>query len=162
MTSALKLFSAIVFLISQAGVATAQTWICDARASAGFDREMNYEVIRFRAGRSYRIRSGIQPQELTWEFERNNRIFQFQNDTLIAASIQEVGHSFTSLCRHTISDGGGVASLAFEWIQCDNPRIGDSFRFNVHTGLFTLLSHGFESEHGGQSWIEVGECRRIR
>lgn len=155
----LKLFAAIVFLIFQSGPAATQTWICDVRASAGFDRDRGYEVTRFRAGRSYLIKSGIQPEELSLERERNDRVFQ--GVWAIPASIQDVGHSFTTLCRHTKDDSLG-APFDFEWITCDRPRTGHYFIFDLRTGLFTLLAHGFESEHDRQSWIEVGECRRIR
>ena len=153
------LMFAVVILATHANVGAAQTWICDAQASVGFDRQRGYEIVRFRAGSSYRIQSGISPEDLTLEFQRGDRVFlNPQDDFRRAASFQPVGESFVSLCFHY----NYTTNQAQNHIICERPMaIGTHFEFNLRTGLFSLVQFGFEHDVATQTWIEVGSCRRI-
>lgn len=56
--------------------AVASTWICDSKAAAGFDRSRGYEIINFNDGRSYRVRLGIESDELTSDIGVDKNIFK--------------------------------------------------------------------------------------
>lgn len=154
------LMYAVLILAANASFGAAQTWICDAQASVGFDRQRGYDAITFRAARSYRIQSGISPEDLTLEDQRGDRVFRHPQDgSLRAASIQSVGENFVSLCIHRSST---TPPFPYNTIICEGPlSYGNRFVFNLRTGLFSLVAVGFESDLGTTTWIEVGSCRRI-
>jgi hypothetical protein len=134
-------------------VAVADTWICDSKASAGFDKKRGYEVITYSASRSYRVEANISRSSLSLEGDQNNSIFEKENEFLTPASIQLLGDDFVGLCRK-------VSVAPTEFISCNGIlNFGTNFHFDLNTGLFSMLAGGFEN--GGASWVEVGECRRI-
>lgn len=133
--------------------AVAQTWICDSKASAGFDKKRGYEVIAYSASRSYRVEANISRSTLSLEADQNNRMFEKENDFRTPASIQLLGDDFVGLCSK-------VSVAPTEFISCNGIlAFGTDFHFDLNTGLFSMLAGGFEN--GGASWVEVGECRRI-
>jgi hypothetical protein len=132
--------------------AFAQTWICDSKAAAGFDRKSSYEIIRYSADASYRIKVGIDENSISSSYLRGNSIFSDAEDSgRHPASIEKIGIGFVALCE--MHD-------TMKRIFCNYPMpFGTNFDFSLETGQYTMLAGGYED--GGASWVEVGECRKI-
>jgi hypothetical protein len=139
--------------------AQSQTWVCDVEASVGFDSNRGYSGLTFNANKTYTIRNNISPEELTLELQRTHSVFSSTVDWYSPASLQQRGNSAVVLCTKLTHQGfsGGEVTR----ITCENTGFyGDKFEFNVNTGRFSHVFTGFELVSGGQSWVEVGECRR--
>lgn len=151
----LKFVCALVFFV--ASPAFSQTWVCDARAATGFDRDRGYQSRNFNvSGISYRIIGNIRPEQLSLSMDRENRVFDGATDR-IPAGLQLIGDSHTALCIESSLDD---ETFGFHHINCDSAIYG-RFKFNLETGRYTRMDTGFESNYSSQSWVEVGECRRI-
>lgn len=150
-TFKVKILGATCLAISSTN-AFAQTWICDSKAAAGFDRKSGYEIIKYSADTSYRIKVGIDKNSISSSYLRGNSIFSgAENSGRHAASIERIGIGFVALCEmHDFT----------KRILCNYPMpFGTHFDFSLETGQYTMLAGGYED--GGVSWVEVGECRKI-
>lgn len=139
--------------------AQSQTWVCDVEASVGFDSSRGYLGLNFSANKTYTIRNNINADELTQELQRNHSVFNSSVDWFSPASLQQRGNNAVVLCTRLTHQGfsGGEVTR----ITCENTGFyGDKFEFNLNTGRFSHVFTGFELISGGQSWVEVGECRR--
>jgi hypothetical protein len=133
-------------------VAIADTWICDSKSSVGYDIQRGYELVRFSAGRSYRVKVDIEKEDLSLDYQRSDLVFKESEVVGEPASIQPVGGDFVALCTYWEQ---------FERIVCDGPMpFGGNFTFSLSSGRFSMVQNDYPV-NGGQSWIEVGECRRI-
>jgi hypothetical protein len=79
-------------------VAIADTWICDSKASVGYDIQRDYEIVVFRADRSFRIKIGLDKEELSL-LEKNNPFFEESDRLGDPASIQLVGSDYVYPCE---------------------------------------------------------------
>lgn len=151
-------YVSIAFGFFVASPALSQTWVCDARAATGFDRDRGYQNINFNvSGTSYRIIGNIKPEQLSFSFDRENRVFDGAIPDRIPAGLQQIGDDHIALCIESSVDH---ETFGFHIIDCDTSVYGH-FKFNLETGLYTRMNDGFESDYSSQSWVEVGECRRI-
>lgn len=146
--------------IATASNAIEKTWICDSKKIAGFDSENGYEVITFSDRRSYRVKSGIKRDYFTKEIDKERFDRMVDMGLFQPASIEELGRSIVSLCRHSEVK---LQGFKLNMINCDNPMFtfGGDFSFSLDTGLYSVVNSGFEYGDGSQSWVEVGECRKI-
>lgn len=152
------LSGAAVFSLMASAVAS-QTWICDSKARVGFDGLRGYEAIRYSESQSYIIKSGIEKESLSFEDDRNNRVFNEDDEFTIPSSIQVVGDESVFLCRKSILPSSVLPTQ--EAIFCDGymESFGQIFSFDLSSGLFSMVTGGYEV--GGLSWVEVGECTLI-
>ena len=159
-----RFLASIVVVCAFISVASANTWVCEAEKAGGFASERGYQLLDFTAGRRYIIRADISPDDLSFDFQRDHNVFSSSSDNYSPASIQEVGNNVVALCTMIKSSStivSGVSIGPFASIACEGIGVyGDLFNLNLNTGRFTQLYNGFESDSGGQSWVEVGECRR--
>ena len=139
-------------------VARSEVWVCDAKSATGFTRENEYRSVNFRTNNSYIIRKGINPNDLSLDFQKNDSIFQNPTETYSAASIQAEGAAFVTLCKFWKIPRSEFYPGSTE-ITCEGTPY-DMFKFNLITGRYTKLMSGWESEGGVNSYVEVGECRR--
>lgn len=148
-----------VALASAASPGKSQTWVCDVEAAIGFDSNRGYQALNFRTNISYTVKANINPNDLTRDFQRNHNVFEADSDIYSPASLQQRGANAVVLCiklTHPGFSGGEVTR-----VTCENTgHYGDKFEFNLNTGTFSHVFTGFELTGGGQSWVEVGECRR--
>ena len=157
-----SLFGIILTITICAGLsnhAQSQTWVCDVEASVGFDSSRGYSGLTFSTNKTYTIRNNINADDLTQELQRNHSVFNSTVDWYSPAGLQQRGNSAVVLCTKLTHQGfsGGEVTR----ITCENTGYyGDKFEFNINTGRFSHVFTGFELTGGGQSWVEVGECRR--
>jgi|AntAceMinimDraft_1070359.scaffolds.fasta_scaffold24785_2 hypothetical protein len=150
---------AITICASISSGAQSQTWVCDVEASVGFDSSRGYLGLNFSTNKTYTIRNNINAEELTQELQRNHSVFNSSVDWFSPASLQQRGNNAVVLCTRLTHQGfsGGEVTR----ITCENTGYyGDKFEFNINTGRFSHVFTGFELLSEGQSWVEVGECRR--
>lgn len=148
-------------LVLTAVDADAQTWICDSKALVGFDRESRYEVITFSNRSSYRIEANIDRGRLATSRDKRayDQLIDSEFQSYKPAGLTVVGQTATFFCR-LHERGSNEPTFAVSSISCDSvtQHLAD-FTFVLDTGLYSMVNGGFE--FGGQSWVEVGECRRI-
>lgn len=153
-----EVFSAILAItITCAGVAHSQTWVCDTQAATGFKGSEGFRALNFTTNRSYTIKNRINPDDLSFDFQKNDNIFQRLSDDFTPASIQATSDRTVELCEMF---DGKILDRSSAWISCDLVYYGDEFFFNLNTGRFSLYQSGFEN--GNDSIIEVGDCRRTQ
>jgi hypothetical protein len=153
-------------LVGAASTAQSQTWVCDAEAVVGFDGSSRYRVINFNADRSYILRGDVKPEDLTLDTDRNHPVFNSDDANFAPVSLQQRGQPLVVLCtKHSYSmpnfNSPSEAGNEVNNITCTKTIFyGDRFEVNLNNGRFSHVATGFESDGEGQSWVEVGECRR--
>ena len=148
--------SSLIIILPSA--AQSEVWVCDAKSATGFTRENEYRSVNFRTNNSYIIRKGINPNDLTLDYQKNDSIFKNPTETRSAASIQEDSGAFVGLCTFLKIPRTGNFPGTTE-ITCEGLPY-TMFSFDLITGRYTLLMTGWESVGGVNSYVEVGECRR--
>lgn len=141
-------------LILSASSLHSKSWVCDAKASTGFANDRGFKPITYSVNERYIIKDNITADELTGDDHEYRDIFRNPTKTRYPASIKKIGQNITELCMHIIYTKNFVSDR----ILCES-MFGD-FVMNIETGRYSIVSHGFESNYNGASWVEVGECRR--
>ena len=148
-------FVAINILLGASSL-SAKSWVCDTKASNGFNSDRGFEPLNFLANSSYIFKHDIDGSELTLEHQRDSNVFNRNDRDYYPSSIKQIGHNATELCTHIIVRQGKFKT---DRITCDTIFYGDVI-FNVEIGRFSIVNNaGFTTN--GSSYVEVGECRLV-
>jgi hypothetical protein len=161
MTNCVLFFAIILASAATATNSVARTWRCESAAVTGFASQSGPTQMRFNSNASYVITVPVLPDTL---FAGNLQIAAAQNSPNILLG---------GLRKITGVDADIYGNLVFPCTALDLSSIGqvgmrlnceillsDSFVFLTATGLYSMVSHGYE-QGNSQSYVEVGTCRLI-
>ena len=132
----LSILAGVFAFVFSTATLHAKSWVCDAKATTGFNNEEGFRQLSFRSNDRYVIKDNISPDQLSLPNARLNRIFENSSEVRYPASIRQVGEDHTDLCTHLIITAKGFQS---DSIDCESVWYGN-FKMNVETGIiFSFL-----------------------
>ena len=72
----LSILAGVFAFVFSTATLHAKSWVCDAKATTGFNNEEGFRQLSFRSNDRYVIKDNISPDQLSLPHARLNRIFE--------------------------------------------------------------------------------------